>query len=238
MIFGLIGGKANKENISNKIEKHLVSLVQNDNPTILFCPYAAINNIDKSIERFHKLMCGIKCNIIDLTLDNLNQFEQLLIESDILYIAGGHCDDLVNFFKKNKLDEILIRHIDDNKIFAGSSAGAMLFTKAAMGDKYMYNDNFSNHNYKMVECLGILDITISPHYQNEDLIVYNDELKKYPYDAFGIEEDTMLIINKNKFYVVKEYKSNSIYYFNRDNEYLMIPLYEGEIYEKDSSFRS
>ena len=114
----------------------------------------------------------------------------------------------------------------------------MLLTKASMGDKYMYSDNFGNHNYKMVDCLNLLDITICPHYQNEDLIVYNDELKEYNCDAFGIEEDTMLVISDNKFYVIKESNNLSLYYFDKDRDYLMIPLYEGELYEKNSGFRA
>ena len=64
-----------------------------------------------------------------------------------------------------------------------------------------------------------------------------DELKNYPYDAFGIEEDTMVVINDNSFYVIKEEKNKSIYYFNKELNYKMIPLYEGENYE-NGSFRS
>lgn len=235
--FALIGGKENKAILTNKIEKHLAELTNKEKPIFLFCPYAATYNMQKSIDRFHQLVKDIDCDIIDLTLENVNQFEELLIKSDILYIGGGHCDDLVDFFKKNHLDIILNKHIYDNKIFAGSSAGAMLFTKSSMGDKYMYYDNFHNYNYKMVECLGLLDITICPHYQNEDLIVYNDDLKQYPFDAFAIEEDTMVVINDNCFYVVKEEKNKSVYYFKKELDYKMIPLYEGEKYE-NGGFRS
>ncbi len=235
--FALIGGKENKEILTNKIERHLAMLTNKEKPVFLFCPYAALNNINKSIDKFHNLVKDINCDIIDLTLENVGQFESLLAKCDILYIGGGHCDDLVKFFKDNHLDDILYKHINDNIIFAGSSAGAMLFTKYSMGDKYVYHDNFHNYNYKMVECLGLLNITISPHYQHEDLVIYNDELKNYPYDAFGIEEDTMVVINDNSFYVIKEEKNKSIYYFNKELNYKMIPLYEGENYE-NGSFRS
>lgn len=171
-------------------------------------------------------------------MENINQFEQLLIKSDILYIGGGVSDDLVSIFKKYGLDKILKKHINDNIIFAGSSAGAMLFTLSSMGDKYMFSDNYHNYNYKMVDCLNILNITICPHYQNEDLIIYNDALKKYGVDAFGIEEDTCLVIDNNKFFVIKEEGMRSIYYFPVKEDYKMVPLYEGIIYEKDSGFRT
>ena len=124
----------------------------------------------------------------------------------------------------------------------------MLYTRASMGDRYVYYDNFHNYNYKMVDCLNILNITICPHYQNEDLILYNDEVKKYDCDSFGIEEDTMLVITNNitddnnfsynRFYVIKEEGCLGIYQFDKSLGYQMIPLYEGVVYEADSSFRS
>lgn len=236
-LFALIGGKTNKEILNNKIERYIVSLANKDKPIVLHCPYASIKDMNKSNEKFMNLMKGIECEIINLTLDNLNEFDSLLDKCDIFYISGGWCDDLIRFFKENKLDQILKKFINSNKIFAGSSAGAMLYTKASMGDKYVYYDNYHYYNFKMVECLGILNITICPHYQTEDLIVYNDELKKYQLPAFGIENDTMVVIDNDKFYIVKEDNNRSVYYFDKNNNYLMVPLYEGVLYEKNSGFR-
>lgn len=226
----LIGGKENKDYIVNDIENHLLKMTKIDNPTVLFCPYA-VKDINKAIIKFHKLMSGLKCNIIDLTMDNINDFDTLLTKANILYVGGG-CDDLlVDIFKEYHLDEILINHQHDNIIYAGSSAGAMLYTKISMGDKDMFMDNYHNYNYKMVNNLGLLNISICPHYQNEDLIIYNDEVIKNKLNSFGIEESTALVIEDNKFYVIKENKRNSVYFFNKNKDYLMIPLYEGIIYE-------
>ncbi len=236
-MFALIGGKANKEKLTNKIEQKLIELTNKEKPIILYCPYAS-KDIEKSNLKFKLLIGDLNADIIYLSFENIDQFEELLIKSDILYIGGGVSDDLVSIFIKYGLDKILKKHINDNKIFAGSSAGAMLFTKASMGDKYMFSDNFHNYNYKMVDCLNILNITICPHYQNEDLIFYNDVLKKYDIDAFGIEEDTCVVIDGSKFFIIKEEGKASCYYFSKDNNYIMMPLYEGKIYEKDSGFRS
>ncbi len=236
-MFALIGGKANKEIKTNKIEKELIKLTNKDKPTILYCPFAS-KDIEKSNLKFKLLIDDLNADIIYLSYENINQFEELLSKSDILYIGGGVSDDLVLIFKKYGLDNILKKHINDDKIFAGSSAGAMLYTLRSMGDKYMFSDNYHNYNYKMVNCLNLLNITICPHYQNEDLIIYNDELKKYDCDAFGIEEDTCVIIDNNKFFVIKEESSASCYYFKKEDNYLMKPLYEGIIYEKSGGFRA
>ena len=233
--FVLIGGKGKDSNL-NHIENEIIKMTNKKNPIILYCPYAT-KDIEKSINKFHNLMKNLECEIIDLTFDNINDFDFLLNKADILYVGGGVSDDLVDIFKKNNLDKVLYKYLDSNKIYAGSSAGAMLYTKVAMGDKDMFLDNFHNYNYKMVDCLGILNISICPHYQNEDLIFYNDVIKEYSLDSFGIEEDTAVIIDDNKYGCLKDDKKRSVYYFSRDN-YLMVPLYEGEYYEKGSSFRS
>ena len=236
-MLALIGGKS-KDSLENRIEKILFSYSKKEKPTVLFCPYATINKIDSSILKFHNLVKNINCEIIDMTLDNINNFEELLIKSDILYIAGGVSDDLVSLFRKYHLDEILKKYLNSDKIFIGSSAGAMLFTNVSMGDKYMFSDNYHNYNYKMVDCLNLINISVCPHYQNEDLVIYNDEIKKYNLPSFGIEEDTCLVIDNNDIFVIKDYQNKSIYYFDNKNHYKMIPLYEGEKYEKNSMLRS
>lgn len=236
--FALIGGKTNKEILDNKIEKNLISIANKKCPTILYCPYAAINDIERSNDKFKKQMNGLDCNIIYMTLNDIDNFDSLLNQADIFYVGGGHCDDLVDLFLKKNYYDILLKYIDTNKIFAGVSAGAMIWCKYGMGDKYMYHDNFHNYNYKMVKCLGLLDITICPHYQNEDLIVYNEEITHYGLNSFGIEDDVCLIINGNDYHIIKEDKRKSCYFFNKNDSLKMIPLYEGIDYNENSSFRA
>ena len=65
-----------------------------------------------------------------------------------------------------------------------------------------------------------------------------DELKKYKLNAFGIEEGCCLVIDNSSYYVIKENKANSVYLFDKNKDYQMIPLYEGIIYEENSDFRS
>ena len=234
--FALIGGKVNKEILTCDIEKYLIDLSGKKNPTILFCPYA-VKDTNKAITKFHNLCKNLDCNIIDMDYSNVELFDEYLAKSDILYIGGGMSDDLVKYFLDNNLDKILIKYLSSDKIYAGVSAGAMLYTKVSLGDKYMYYDNFHNYNYKMVNCLGILNISICPHFQNEDLICYNDIIKEYGLVSFGIEEDCCLVIDDTKYYIFKETKSNSVYYFN-NNDYLMEDLREGLVYEKIGGFRS
>ena len=234
--FCLIGGKINKDIMTNKIESHLISLTKKECPNILFFPFAA-TDYKKANLRFKNLMNNLSANIYYMEESDLSNFDNLLNKADILYISGGISDDLIKLFKDLKLDEILIKYLNTDKIYAGISAGAMLFTKSSMGDKYMYSDNFHNYNYKMVDGLGILNLGICPHYQNEDLIFYNDVIKQYDFDAFGLEEDSAIIIEDNHFYCIKEESNVAAYYF-KGNDFVMTDLKEGVIYEKIGGFRT
>lgn len=226
MIFVLIGGK-NKDNNLNIIEKKAFRLANKEKPFVLYIPFAS-KDIDKSYNKFLSLIDGISCEVCSLNFSNINDVRKLMDKADIIYVGGGVSDALVNFFKVNKLDLLLKEYLNSDKVYVGSSAGAMLVTKVAMGDKDMYSDNYHNYNYKMVKCLDILHISICPHYQNEDLVIYNDVVKDLDIPAFGIEEDTALVIDNDKFYVYKDDSKRSIYCFRKGKN--MISLYENKEY--------
>ena len=236
MRFVLIGGKVNKEILDDKIERDIIDIIGVDMPKILFCPLAAINTL-KSIKRFKEMMKNIKCEIDILDYNNIDKFDELLSNVDIFYVGGGNANHLVEVFKDNNLDKILINHLNDNITYVGSSAGAMLLTCRSFGDRDMYQDNFHNYNYKMVDCLDILHLSICPHFQNDDLIIYNDEVKKMNLACFGIEEGAALVIEDNRFYILKDNNKNMVYYYPKKDK-KMIPLLKGIMYEEDSCFRS
>ena len=216
-IFCLIGGKSNTEIKNNKIEKHAFALTNKKKPNVLFCPYAADDHT-KSNNKFIELTKDLDINPYCMTDKDYDRFDELMNWCDCLYIGGGFSDDLVNIFITRGYDKILSKYLNTNKVYAGISAGAMLYVKHAMGDKYAYYDNFKMQNYKMVKCIGLIDLTICPHYQNEDLSIYNDEVKNYPFSGVGIEDNTCLIIKGNDYYVVKENNHNSVYFFDKNNK--------------------
>ncbi len=229
-IYALMGGKVNRDNLRNQIEARLLKMTSSACPRVLFCPFA-VKDEKKAYLKFEAMMKGLDCQLSVIYKSDIKSFEESLLNTDILYVGGGVSDDLISIFKEFHLDDILRKYENRNIIYAGQSAGAMLYCKVSMGDKYMYVDNNHTYNYKMVDGLGLLNISICPHYQREDLVLYNDEIKEYKVNSFGLEEDTCLIIDGNSFYVLKDDLERSVYYFNPEKDYLMIPLYEGEKYE-------
>lgn len=233
--FALIGGRTNSNTNICLLEESLIKQSKKEKPNVLFCPYAT-KDYNITNNKFMELVKNLNINLYLMTDNDYLSFDTLLKNADILYISGGCVNDLVAIFNKYNYKDILLKYLNDDKIYAGISAGAMLYTKYSMGDRDVYIDKLHRYNFKMVNCLNILNISICPHYQDEDLICYNDEVKNLDYVAFGIENDTMLIIDNNEYYIIKEDKKRSVYYFSLDKK--MISLHEGVKYEEASSFRS
>lgn len=225
MRFVLIGGRSinnlNNFELELKIFKHL----NISNPNILFVPQAAYKDINSAIIKFKNLTKDFKGSIEYLTNLTLDNVDKMFDWADIIYFSGGSCTNLVRIVNESSLITCINKYLNSNKIYMGVSAGAMLFTKYAMGDENIYTNNYHIYNYQMVKCLGLLDIVICPHYDHDGLDCFNSELKGYGLNAYALEDDTAILVD-DKIKVFKMDKRKSVYLFDKDKDYQMIPLYE------------
>ena len=221
----LIGGK-DDDLKSDYLENVLVTLTKKINPTILFFPTASLDSAS-SIDHFFKTFKNILVNIKVVSLFSnkysFDQLDDLFNLADVIYFGGGNTNKLREKLIENRIDELLFKYRDSNKIYAGISAGAIIYTHEGMGDSYSYLNGLDTVNYKMVKGLDLLNIKICPHYQKKDLYVFNDETKDTKL-SIALEDDTAVLISDNK---IKEvYKANprhSVYKFNYG---FLSPLYE------------
>lgn len=217
----LIGGRS--QNPSNYIiEEYMLKLV--NEPSILLFPTASEDSL-KSKNNLKQLFDRFNCRYEFALLYSETREEIIskIKKANILYFAGGNTDKLVSKIKEYSLEEIIN---DENKVLVGISAGMIMFSRCGMGDSYSYQDNNHTYNYKMVEGLKYLDILVCPHYDNDDLVLFNDEIKKYNCDAYALENDTAILFDGNKRIIIKADKSKSVYYFNKELNFKMESLYE------------
>ena len=112
-------------------------------------------------------------------------------------------------------------------MIAGVSAGAIMISKYGMGDKDVFLDNGSYYNFKMVEGLGLLNITFCPHYQKEELVIFDEICKSYNLDAYALEDDTAILFNDDKIEkIIKNNLEKACYSLKKADNYLLSPLYE------------
>ena len=223
--YALIGGRSIPHLTDFTLEEKILSHLNKKPNKILFIPLATYPDMEDAIIKFKALVPK------DYAIDDLTTFtdpvdiDMAIYNSDVIYFSGGCAEELVRLIKEYKIDWILERFKDTNKLFIGISAGAILFSKAGMGDRYSYKDNGHIYNYRMVSGIGILPITICPHYDHDGLECYNKEVKNYPYDGYALEDDTAILF-KDEPIVFKQDNTKSVYQFDSKNNYIMKPMYE------------
>ena len=130
---------------------------------------------------------------------------------------------MIKTIKDSYVNDLLI---DTEKVICGISAGAIMLSKSGMGDRYAYSNAYRMYNYKMVDGLSIIPITICPHYDHDGLLCYNDIVSDYNIDGYALEDDTGIVFSEDKVIVIKGDNSKSVYFFSRNDKYKIKPLYE------------
>ncbi len=222
----LVGGFSPIIDYKNKIIENILLLQKNKDLNILFIPFAS-TDATKSVKNFSKQIneFSLKFDI----LEDLLLMDESLNNHEILIFWGGNASNLINLMKKINFKKLLSNYND--KIIVGVSAGAIMCSSYGMGDSLSYYDNFKYYNFNMLKGLDLCNILFCPHYEKEELIVYNDEVKKYNLNAYALEDDTALFIVDNKEYIIKNDQTKSVYKFDRKNNHKMKALYENVIYD-------
>ncbi len=210
----LIGGKTDDLK-SNYIEKQLLSLVNSAKVNILYFP-TAMRDSSKSIKHFINTFNGLSVNISVCELFNkeysIDQLEQMFEEADIIYVGGGNTNVLRDKFIEVGIDKLLVNYSKSNKIYAGISAGAIIYSISGMGDSDSYQDHNRIYNFKMVDGLGLVKLYVCPHYNKEDLYIFNDEIKDKKL-AIALEDDTAVLIENENIHSYVANTKNSVYKF-------------------------
>lgn len=115
---------------------------------------------------------GLIPNIIDLRdyFGQQAQLKQLLEKFDIIWVSGGNTFVLRQAMKLSGLDDILQEYYKQNKeiIYGGYSAGICILAPTLKGLDIVDNPNLRPYgdHATIWDGLGIIDYSISPHYQS------------------------------------------------------------------------
>ena len=111
-------------------------------------------------------------------LDGNNTYEarKLVMESDLIVLAGGHVPTQNAFFHRIKLPEILK---DYNGVLLGISAGSMNMAKTVYAQPEEPGESGPDYQ-RFIPGLGLTEIQICPHYQ---------KVRDYLVDGLRLFED-------------------------------------------------
>ena len=219
--FYAIGGANYDKNESLIIDLDIIKESKKRNPIVLLIA-AAQNDDSNKINTFKKYYenLGAQVNVLLTYNVNLNQsdIDDAINNSDIIYFSGGITSRVVSFAKKYNLENSLKKAYINGKIIVGVSAGAILFFDYGYGDKEAFTYNLETVNHRITPGIGILYGVFCPHYQNNGLLTFNEEIKKFSLDGYALENGSALKINAEGFEVIKS-KGCSAFGFRYDKNH-------------------
>lgn len=136
------------------------------------------------LSKFHN--AGIRftdCCIVDDRM-TIEEAQRVVKNGDVIWISGGDTPTQFEYLKEYGLDKVLTNH---NGVIIGMSAGAINMAKIAI-----CTTTCDHHEQKIYRGLGLVDISVEPHF---DCIHVTDELLELSNDyyIYGLCDDAAII---------------------------------------------
>ena len=143
--------------------------------------------------------------LVNLLALDIEDIEERIRLSDVIYVAGGHTDYLTSVFRRTGFSRLLPSLLKE-KVYIGSSAGSMVIGKRVSTEAYLRLYGEAN-NYDTDEYLNLVDFAIEPHLDNQLFPNNNrktllEATKNYPGVIYGLRDDAAIIVNNNEYYNV------------------------------------
>jgi len=157
-IFG-VGGKFLQDLwVTPVLQRHLLSLSSSEEPRVCFLGTAMGDN-PNDIEIFYRSMNRHKCVVSHLNMfePHTDDFENYLLDHDIIYVAGGSTRNMLTIWKEWGLDKALKTAWKEGVVLSGTSAGSICWFENCITDSMP-------STLLPLECLGFLKGAASTHY--------------------------------------------------------------------------
>lgn len=212
-----IGGGEISLKSTLKIDEYIVSLVTSETKKVLFIPTASGDMISY-IERFKAHYESLGCEVDTLLLSqtqNDNLIRSKIFSSNIIYIGGGNTAKMMRIFKRNKVNEYLLKAYEKGIILTGLSAGAMAYFTNG------YSDSNRSTNPEaslcLVKCLNIIPYCFCPHYNEEERKSFDEFVISKGFNGLALEDDVALVYIDDEIKgVIKANVNNEGYYINNN----------------------
>lgn len=170
-------------------------------------------------------------------LDNrsVKDARKLVLDADFIYLAGGHVPTQNKFFNDINLKGLLKENND--VVICGVSAGSMNASSVVYSPPEEEGEAINKNYKRYLKGLGLINISINPHYQNDEIIMLDNlDVKKdillpdskkrlffaYPDGTYILRVNNMVMLYGLSYL----FKDGKCYKFNDDNEVKDITNYD------------
>jgi peptidase E len=204
--------------------KEIIKLTGKERPKICYLPTAS-GDSERGIIRWYELVhdLSVEPSVQRVWISSYNQkvsFEEVLLNVDAIVVGGGNTLNMMAIWKAQGIDTVLQKAMEKGIVLAGGSAGSLCWFENGTTDSRPIE-------LSVVEGLGLLPYSHSPHYDGEEFRrpLYEKNIKNGIFKAGYAMDNNAGIIFKNG----KPFKVVSI-----DEKYncYFVSLKNGEIVEE------
>ncbi len=213
-------GRSNSPYETKQIDEKAVALTNKTKPNFLFIGLASSFS-DSYYDTMKKIYSNLGCTCQYLKkkniINNRSIVEEKIANADIIYFCGGDTIKLIDDLNNFEITPLLKEKVKDNCIFVGLSAGAIMLSKSGLSDSKMLREESTD--FELINGLDFVNVSICPHYNNR-----KEQLKKVLKGTnkkiYGLENNTALVIDKQKIEYIKSDYTASIYMcYHKDQEF-------------------
>lgn len=204
--------------------KEIIKLTGQQRPRICYLPTAS-GDSERSIIRWYDLVSdlSVEPHIQRVWISSYNQketFEEVLLSMDAIVVGGGNTLNMMAIWKAQGIDVVLKKALEKGIVLAGGSAGSLCWFEQGTTDS-------RPKELSMVEGLGFLPFSHSPHYDSEGgrRPLYEENIKKGLFKPGYAMDNSAGIIFKNG----EPFKVVSL---DADHNSYFVSLKDGEIVEE------
>ncbi len=208
------------------IDKEIIKLTKKKNPRLLFIPTAS-GDSTSYVEIFNNYFGKkLKCHTGVLFLINKRYsrkyLEKIILNVDMIYVGGGNTLNMMNVWRKNKINEILKKATEKGIVLSGVSAGANCWFDYGYAGRPI-GSNKKLFNLKKVKGLGIIKGSFCPHYDFDKYrkIKLKKILKNKKEKVLAIDNGAAIEILENKYKIISANESSNAHLvFYEENKYI------------------
>ncbi|GAU79651.1 Type 1 glutamine amidotransferase-like domain-containing protein [Fusibacter sp. 3D3] len=152
------------------------------------------------------LKLGFIVEELDVSIEETAEIQAKINACDCIFVEGGNTFFLLQELKRSGADQMILEHIQKNKMYIGASAGSMIISKNIEYAKHMDNPAYALELNGDYSALGAINFCIVPHYLNSPfkkavekiIIEYTNSLTLYPISnnqAVVVEGDHVKVVN-------------------------------------------
>ena len=128
---------------------------------------------------------GMVVEVLEILTASYEEIENRIVNADCLFVCGGSTFFLIQELKRKGADKLMMQHIDQGKLYIGTSTGSILLQKQIVVDDVETHE-FAPELNGDCSGLGYLDFCLYVHYGGNFWGNDDESIAKY-YSGFNYQ---------------------------------------------------